>query len=98
MRVMSMDLDWWGVALGGNGCGVVSRARPFTCSMREGRVWGLTCTFHVQMEFEVTHEVNKPALSPVAMVTGAKPQTEYGFLCDDESGGHKRKSSAEEII
>ena len=44
-----------------------------------------------------TYEVNKPALSPVAMVTGAKPQAEYGFLCDDESECCKRKSSTEEI-
>ena len=44
-----------------------------------------------------TYEVNKPALSPVAMVTGAKPQAEYGFFCDDESGHCKQKSSAEEI-
>ena len=31
------------------------------------------------------------------MVTGAKQQAEYGFLCDNESGHCKRKSSAEEI-
>ena len=46
----------------------------------------------------ITYEVNKPALSPVAMVTGAKPQAECGFLYNVESGGRKRKSSAEEII
>ena len=66
-----------------------------------GRVWGLTCNFRVQVEFEVTCKAddicgNKPTLSPVAMVTGAKPQAEHGFLCDDESRGRKKKSSAEE--
>ena len=33
---------------------LVSRARPFTRSLHEGRVRGLTCSFHVQVEFEVT--------------------------------------------
>ena len=52
-----------------------------------------------------TYEVNKPALSHVAMVTGAKPQAEYGFLCgdiyiydDDEQGAVKESHQWRRLI